>query len=163
MSELFAVIDAARDEALYNLIHDEPTPDCLFRTEVRSPVGRNSPYLLEVDPASPLMKAWSARGRGQNWGLFVRSPLPRERLLQRLRTFNMAQLPDGRTVLFRWWDPRVFRVYLPTCEGQELSPWFNGVEEYLCENEEGDGVQSYRWNAAAWALQTRPATFPAIA
>jgi hypothetical protein len=144
MSELYAVVDAARDRRIYDLVHQALFPTCLFATDVVSPMGRNAPYLLPVEHAERLIDAWRNHGRGESWGIFLRSSEERARLRQRLRTFNQAKLPDGRIVVFRWWDPRVFRVYLPTCDASDLNQWFASVEEYVCEAEDGFGFHVYR-------------------
>ena len=153
MSTLYIVVDAARDKRIYDLVHDALFPMCLFRTEVVSPVGRAAPYLVPVEHAERLVEAWRKVGRGESWGLFLRSSEQQARLRQRLRTFNQAKLPDGRVVLFRWWDPRVFRVYLPTCDAADLNQWFASVEEYVCETEDGAGFMLYRHRDGALAQE----------
>lgn len=137
MSELYAIVDCARDRRIFDLVHDALFPMCLFATDILSPVGRNAPYLVPVEHADRLMNAWRTVGAAQNWGLFVRSSLPQARLRQRLRTFNLCRVPSGKTVLFRWWDPRVFRIYLPTCPSEDLAPWFDGVDDFICERAAG--------------------------
>ena len=117
---------------------------CLFRTQVVSPLGRSAPYLVPIEHTEKLVEVWRNHGLGQSWGIFVSSAEPQARLRQRLRTFNQAKLPDGQVVLFRWWDPRVFRVYLPTCDADDLKQWFASVEEYVCEDADGDGFTIYR-------------------
>jgi hypothetical protein len=144
VSVLYAVVDAARDERIYDLVHDALFPMCLYRTDVVSPLGRAAPYLMPVEHAEKLMEAWRRDGLGQSWGIFLRAGGEQARVLQRLRTFNQAQLPDGRVVVFRWWDPRVFRVYLPTCNADDLTLWFAAVDEYICENADGEGFAIYR-------------------
>jgi hypothetical protein len=144
MSELYAVVDTARDKRIYELVHHALFPMCLFRTDVVSPMGRNAPYLVPVEHADRLIESWRKVGRGESWGIFLRSSQEQARVRQRLRTFNQAKLPDGQVVLFRWWDPRVFRVYLPTCDADDLKQWFASVEEYICETEDGAGFTIYR-------------------
>ena len=61
-----------------------------------------------------------------------------------LRQFLQAQLPDGRVVLFRFYDPRVWRTYLPTCEPAELQRWFTGIDEYGADAPSGNGTIVYR-------------------
>jgi hypothetical protein len=139
MSALYAVVDAARDRRIYELVHTALFPMCLFRAEVVSPLGRNAPYLVPVEHAERLIESWRRVGRGESWGIFLRSSQEQARVRQRLRTFNQAKLPDGQVVLFRWWDPRVFRIYLPTCDADDLGQWFASVEEYVCETEDGAG------------------------
>jgi len=94
--------------------------------------------------AERLIEAWRTDGLGQSWGLFLSSSEEQSHIRHRLRTFNQAKLPDGRMALFRWWDPRVFRVYLPTCNADHLATLFAGVDHYVCENEDGAGFTIYR-------------------
>ena len=143
MTTLYAVVDCARDPRIYDLVHDALFPMCLFRTEVVSPLGRAAPYLVPVEHAERLIAAWRRHGLGQSWGLFLTSSQEQARVRQRLRTFNEAKLPDGRVVLFRWWDPRVFRVYLPTCDAGDLVTLFAGIDSYVCENDDGAGFTIY--------------------
>jgi hypothetical protein len=149
LRELYAVVDAARDQRIYDLVHQALFPFCLFSTDIVSPMGRNAPYLVPVEHAERLIEGWRKNGRGESWGIFLRSREERARL----RTFNRAKLPDGKIVLFRWWDPRVFRVYLPTCDADDLKQWFASVEEYICETEDGAGFTIYR-NGEAGLTQT---------
>jgi Domain of unknown function (DUF4123) len=154
VSVLYAVVDCARDNRIYDLVHDALFPMCLFRTEVVSPLGRSAPYLVPVAHAERLMEAWRGLGRGESWGIFLSSSEQQAGIRQRLRTFNEAKLPDGRIVLFRWWDPRVFRVYMPTCNADDLTQWFASVEEFICETEDGAGFMVYR-NGEAGLTQKR--------
>jgi hypothetical protein len=153
VSRLYAVVDAARDKRIYDLVQDALFPMCLFRTDVVSPLARSAPYLVPVEHAERLIEAWRRTGLGQSWGIFLRSGEEQARLRQRLRTFNQAKLPDGRVVLFRWWDPRVFRVYMPTCNADDLALWFAIVDEYLCENIDGDAFTIYRKRTGTLALE----------
>ena len=46
--------------------------------------------------------------------------------------------------MFRFYDPRVLRVYLPTCTGDEAEEFFGPVPEILAESEDGGSLLSYR-------------------
>ena len=150
---LYAVVDCARDPRIHDLVHDALFPMCLFRTEVVSPLGRAAPYLVPVEHAERLIAAWRSHGLGQSWGLFLTSSQEQARVRQRLRTFNEAKLPDGRVVLFRWWDPRVFRVYLPTCNADDLETLFAGIDSYVCETDDGAGFTIYCARDGALAIE----------
>jgi hypothetical protein len=45
---------------------------------------------------------------------------------------------EGRKLYFRFYDPRVLRVYLPTCTTDERSTFFGPVTCFLMEGEEPD-------------------------
>jgi hypothetical protein len=47
----------------------------------------------------------------------------------------MVHDPDGRRLYFRYYDPRVFRVYLPTCNAEEMEQVFGPVLSYQMEDE----------------------------
>ncbi|MCK7510897.1 MAG: DUF4123 domain-containing protein [Desulfobacterales bacterium] len=67
------------------------------------------------------------------------------------RRFLMVHDSDGKPLYFRYYDPRVLRVYLPTCTSQELKTVFGPVESFLVEDE--DGRSAIRFRRASGALQ----------
>ena len=44
---------------------------------------------------------------------------------------------------FRYYDPRVLRVYLPTCNARELQTVFGPVLRYLVEDEKPTGLWTF--------------------
>lgn len=44
----------------------------------------------------------------------------------------------GNPLRFRYYDPRVLRVYLPTCNAEELAMVFGSVASFLLEDESPD-------------------------
>jgi hypothetical protein len=49
------------------------------------------------------------------------------------RHFLMVKLADGRDAYFRFYDPRVLRAYLPSCNAAEAAQFFGPVRRYLVE------------------------------
>jgi hypothetical protein len=72
-------------------------------------------------------------GWGQAWGILLRSPLELDPLRRHLRKFLLAQLPDGEAVFFRFYDPRVWRTYWPSCTPEEQAKWLEGIDEFIAE------------------------------
>jgi len=132
---LYALIDAARDPGLYPLVMQASSQACLFGGGVAEPLNRAAPYLVDLRAQEPLFRAWRADGRGQAWGIMCRSAMPLDRLRRHFRHFLMARLPDGTVAQFRFYDPRVFIPFLPSCTTDELGLWFDGVSAYLAENQ----------------------------
>ena len=139
--KLFAVVDTARDERLYPLVMQSSAQDCLFGGEVAEPLNRAAPYLVDLNLDEPLFRAWRDEGRGQSWGVMLRSRLSLQLLRLHLKHFLVAQLPDGMVAQFRFYDPRVLGPYFSTCAQHELAPWFNGVSSFLIEHPDGSGFQ----------------------
>jgi len=50
-----------------------------------------------------------------------------------LRRFLTVRTEKGKKLLFRFYDPRVLRLYLPTCTSTELNTFFGPVERFVCE------------------------------
>jgi hypothetical protein len=142
MSNLFAIVDTARDRRLYDLVYTA-LGICLFAGDLTPALRGTAPYLVPLSDADELLQTWRREGQGKNWGVFLRSSKESPRIRRHLRRFLLAKLPDDRQVLFRWWDPRVLRVYLPTCSTDELTSWFEDVDEFICETDNGE-MESFR-------------------
>ena len=137
---LYAIVDAAQDESLYALIQECPEQVCLFAGTLAHPLELVAPYLVRLAPDTRLAREWQRTGWGMNWGILLRSARNLEELRRHFRQFLQAMLPDGQIVLFRFYDPRVFRTYLPTLKGEDRVVWFEGIEEFRLETEYGAGT-----------------------
>lgn len=143
MSDLFAIVDTARDKRLYGLVTAAAEHQCLFAGALDPTLERAAPHLVRLEGADRLMEGWRSEGWGEAWGMLCRSSRSLPEVRRHFRRFLQAKLPNGAVVLFRFYDPRVWRTYLPTCEGEELAGWFAAVEEYSVETPEGDGAIRY--------------------
>ena len=59
--------------------------------------------------------------------MYLASPEPLEGLRRHFRDLLMMKLPDQKQVYFRFYDPRVLRLFLPTCTAQEIGLIFGPV------------------------------------
>jgi Domain of unknown function (DUF4123) len=134
MSKLYGIVDTARDKRLYPLIKQSPHYTCLFLGDIPEPLDAAAPYLVEMTDDTPLKNIWRNEGWGKAWGILVRSSLDMKGLRRHLRKFLLAQMPDGEAVFFRFYDPRVWRIYWPTCTHEEQVKWMRGVEEFVVED-----------------------------
>jgi len=64
--------------------------------------------------------------------------------------------PDGKPMYFRYYDPRVLRTYLPTCNAQELETIAGPVEWFLVEAE--DSSIALRFDVQSGALKQQQFT-----
>jgi hypothetical protein len=152
MTALFGLIDTARDPQLYDLVKASPEHACMFGGPIKPPLDRNAPYIVSLTADSPMFTAWRDHGWGKSWGICCYSDLPLADVRRHLRQFLQAQLPDGEVVLFRFYDPRVWRTYLPTCQPPELALWFKGIDEYGSEAPDGKGTLRYRFDGGALSV-----------
>jgi hypothetical protein len=157
---LYGILDCAVDQALYeHVARLEPGgAACLFEGRLNPALKQVSPHLVELAPDDPLSRAWRSTGWGKNWGILISSRENLAFVRRRLRHFTQARLPDGQgPVLFRFWDPRVFRVYMPLVEPGEITPWFEGIERYVAETEDGKGSIRYSFKNGSLAVENGPA------
>lgn len=94
-----------------------------------------APYLFQVD--SDLLDWISETLWKKPWGIFAMSKANLEELRLHFKKFLMVQLPDGKQWLFRYYDPRILQVCLPTCEPWELQKFFGPVRAFAtADNDE---------------------------
>ena len=93
---------------------------------------------MKTAPASPFLHAWSA-ALGRNGGVLLQSAATLDDLSAHLRKIFVVRDEQEQEYFFRYYDPRVLRVYLPTCTGAELDEFFGPVQRWLVEASAGDG------------------------
>ncbi len=158
---LYGVLDCAVEPQLYeHAARLEPQSSaCLFEGRLHAQVRAASPYLVELATDDPLSRLWRGEGWGRSWGMLVSSTADLSTVRRRLRHFTQARLPRGEgPVLFRFWDPRVFRVYLPLVEPDMLGEWFKDIDRYIVETEDGQG--SLRYTLERGGLKIDPGPRP---
>jgi len=142
---VWAVLDAARDKRIYSAVVGCYTDNCcLYSGDLPSDLKLAAPYLVSLDPEDRTTQYILKRGWGNNWGIFLRATSNMETLRRHLKSLLMVKDYKGRRLLFRYYDPRVLRVYLPTCWPGELETMFGPVKAYLAEGAESGTVIQYR-------------------
>jgi hypothetical protein len=143
---LYAAVDAAADDRLYGLIQLASEKQCLFAGEIDPVLARASPWFVALTPQDHLFHAWRDIGRDKAWGILMRSRWGFRDVRRHLRHFMQVMLPAGDVVMFRFYDPRVFKVYLPTCTPEELAKWYKGVSAFVVETGEGGNFHEFRFD-----------------
>ena len=136
-ANVYAVLDGASVPDLLTQLYElEPEFECLYRGELEPDVAEVAPYLVCLDPDSEFTRWLLSEGWGQHWGVFAASDADMRALRRHFRTFLIVYDPDGKPLYFRYYDPRVLRLYLPTCNDAELQTVFGPVVSYLLEDED---------------------------
>lgn len=142
---VWAVLDGARDNRVYSAVVACYTDNCcLYSGDLPSELKLAAPYLVSLDPEDRTTQYILKRAWGNNWGIFLRSTSNMETLRRHLKKLLVVKDHKGRRLLFRYYDPRVLRVYLPTCWPAELETVFGPVKAYLVEGAESGTVIQYR-------------------
>lgn len=135
-ANVYAILDGASiDDLLDKLYHYLPEFVCLYRGELQPDVAEVAPYLMRLTRESAFTDWLLDRGWGNHWGIFAISRENLDALRKHFRRFLRVQDSKGQPMLFRYYDPRVLRVYLPTCDPKELETVFGPVMHYITENE----------------------------
>lgn len=145
--EVFAVVDLARDARIHSwVLASAPHFVCIESGRMTPEQQSVAPYLLRVQPEGPLFARWLDDGWSLSWGLFAvpAEPISLERLRRHFNRLLRVEESDGEVVIFRYYDPRVFRVFLPTCSRQQLDEVFGPVAEYWLEDEDGRSLLRFR-------------------
>jgi hypothetical protein len=134
---VYAILDGASVPQLpQTLARLEVEAECLYRGELEPDMAQVAPYLAVVPFDHPFTDWLLQEGWGQHWGVFAISRANLRTLRMHLRTFLKVYGPDLKPLYFRYYDPRVLRTYLPTCNEQELQTVFGPVLRYLLEGED---------------------------
>lgn len=133
---LYAILDSARDiKILALLMHTKEEYESLYEGVEGAKLAQVAPYLVRLKPDSALLEKLVAEGWGKSWGVYLICDLGFRELRHHLRHFLQVQLPSGEQVYFRYYDPRVLRVFLPTCTAAETNEFFGPIKYYLVEDE----------------------------
>jgi hypothetical protein len=76
------------------------------------------PYLVELSINSPFL-AWVSETSSTDWGWLAVSEQPRQRILDHLRSLTQINLPDEKTVFFRYWDGQFLPLILAASTEQQ--------------------------------------------
>ena len=144
MSEWFAIVDAARHPNLHGLVSHCRDRRSLFAEPVDKALAPHSPYLAALREDEPLLPTWRQHGMGQSWGVMVEATVDLDSLQHHLRQFMRVKLPDGSIVLFRFYDPRVLRVFLSSAPQDQLAQLFEGILQFVVEGEDS-GQHEFRF------------------
>jgi len=135
-SDIYAIIDAGRsDDVFIKLMQSGCEYLNLFRGEKAKELATVSPYLVVLEYDDPFARELISEGWGESWGIFLRSQAKLKELQSHFREFLMVVDEAGTPFYFRYYDPRVLRAYLPTCNGVELATVFGPVQNYFVEED----------------------------
>jgi pSer/pThr/pTyr-binding forkhead associated (FHA) protein len=142
---LFAVIDAAREGVAGELLQPSRLRyQQLFEGQATDASAAHIPVLVELGQASSagagtdmqtFLETLLRSGWGKSWGIFCTSQSGFEILLGHFRSFLLLRI--------RFYDPRVLRAFLPTCEPEELRAIFGPVASYVVESERPDMMLAF--------------------
>jgi len=136
--DVWTILDCARDRQVYaTVLGSHNNSSCLYSGDISLTLERCAPHLVQLEyDDTHLTRQVLEGGWGQSWGIFLRCDASLERLRRHLRRFLLVKDPGGKRMVFRYYDPRVLRVYLPTCFEDELDQVFGPIDRFWTEAED---------------------------
>ena len=143
--QVMVVLDGAQDDVIYAMIRDAfQDKFCLLGGNLAWPLPQTAPYLVHLERDDRLTRFILEKGWGRNWGFFLRTGATLKSVRHHLRHFLLVRDEKSRRLLFRFYDPRVLRVYLPLCRRAELQTFLGPSWDYLLESEDGERLEQFR-------------------
>jgi hypothetical protein len=143
---VYAILDGASVPGLLEKLRAQPPPEyeCLYRGEPTPDIAEVAPYLVRLKADTPFTEWVLREGWGKHWGVFAVTTADLLAARLHFRRFLRVYDPDGKPLYFRYYDPRVLRVYLPTCNASELSAFFGPVAAFVLEDEQPGTALRFR-------------------
>jgi hypothetical protein len=142
---LYAVLDGARDKRVADWATKSEAPAwCLYAGDIPAVLAQAAPWLLRLGRGHAYTTGFFEQGWNWDWGIVLGSSAPQKELRRHLRRFLRARTEDGTRMAFRYYDPRVLRVYLPTLEAQELKTFFGPVNAFAAPEKDPGAFTVYK-------------------
>lgn len=142
----YAVLDGAAMDDLPVKLYEMDAPNvCLYRGELPDDLVYAAPYLVHLFPEHEFTKWLLSECWGKNWGIFAQSGMTMVSMRTHFRSLLTVYDESGKPLLFRFYDPRVFLNYLPTCNGGELQTLFKKVSYYFAETDKAQKLNRYQY------------------
>lgn len=144
-TSLFAILDGARDRTIARSLAGAAVEyESLFSGDLSPSLRAASPFLVKLTPNDSFTERLIGEGWGRAWGVYLASPSSLYSLRRHLRTFLRARADTGKKLYFRYYDPRVLRVFLPTCTSEQLRLIFGPITRFDVEASDAAALHRFR-------------------
>lgn len=153
---LYGIVDAARDR---QLAFDASLRfgwrlQWLFGEDTAHQMRDVAPYLVPIEFNSAYLDLWAER-IGSSVGILLLAGAQPDELRAHLATLFESVDERGGEFFFRFYDPRVLRVFLPTCSAAHATKFFGPIRRIIVEAEEPNGILVYSPNSEGVNVEER--------
>ena len=132
----YLLFDAARAEMnLYTAMELNKNYQSLYKGSAEEDLEGVAPYLFTIKENTPFADWYFKEGWNKSWGTLVFANAAFEDVYKHFRKFLMVKTEDGQQLYFRFYDPRVLRIFLPTAEPTQLKELFGPIRHFTVESE----------------------------
>lgn len=134
---VYAVIDGAQSPQLrFKLYELNPESCCLWSGKLAPDLEEVAPYLVKLQQDSIFTDWLIKEGWGNSWNIFVESQLGFKAFRKQIRKLLLVKSPEGENLIFRFYDPRVIDIFLPTCDANQSAELFENLISIIYEKED---------------------------
>jgi hypothetical protein len=158
---LFALVDAARESGAPHQARQAGVAcESLFAGEMGELLKDVAPHVIEF-PLHSRFSEWWFQQSGNSIGVLLETSASLADVRRHFRTLMTVRDDQHRTYFFRFYDPRVLRVFLPSCTADELERFFGPIVVFHCEDEDGAGLLSFSRSSGRLSVKRSSAAAPA--
>jgi len=151
---VYAVLDGASAKGLLGLLAQSGARHyCLMPGNLEPDMMEVSGHVVELSPEANTTNWLLREGWGKHWGVFASSPASLIEVRGHCRMLFRAHDEQGKPLMFRFYDPRVLRVFLPSCNKREQAETFGPVAAWYMEGENPDSMVSLSWEGGEMRRQ----------
>lgn len=139
---LFAVLDAARDERILELLRESVEEvRSLYDGNAGEAMAEVAPYLVRLTAGSRLLRSLVLEGWGKRWGIYLTSQEAFKDVRRHWRRLLIVVSDvTGERLYFRFYDPGALRLVLPTCDPRQIQDLVGQAEKICLEARDGSMI-----------------------
>jgi len=148
-ASLYALLDSARSDRVVEILRESvETYRSLFEGVQGVVLEAAAPYLVELPAESRLLQRLVEEGWGRSWGVYAVSRRPLAEIRRHFRKLLFVKDEEAQTEMyFRFYDPRVLRVFLPSCTLRQVDEIYGEIAVFMVEGEHGEVLRFARSKA----------------
>src|SRR5262245_34016392 len=128
-TRLYCILDGASVPELPKRLYESQAPNaCLFSGELAPDIAYVAPYIVLLSSGNRFTDTVLGQSWGKHWGVFVHSRHSLNSMHRHFRALVNVYDEKANAMIFRYYDPRVIRDFLPTCKSDELATFFGKAE-----------------------------------
>lgn len=130
----YIVIDAARvGNSIKDVLLLAGKSDSLYTGSSKHDMEFVAPYLCKFEREGELFKWLEQDLKNCENVLFIYTAVPFEVLLAHLQKFIFVS-SEKEEFYFRFYDPRVLPIFLPTCSQEQIGVFFGPIQYFYCSD-----------------------------
>lgn len=131
----FILLDAARLEHHMEKAKElNPNHSSLYKGRSEEYLADVAPYLFTVSDTR-FFDWYIEFGWGNAWGVVVLAYAAFEETYRHFRKFLIVDTEDGQRLYFRFYDPRVLKTFLLSCNRGQVIEFFGPIESFIVEGD----------------------------